>query len=166
MRVTTNNIPGGYVIPPDVSPLPLLLFGPAWAFGLSLSPALTSQARGHASPAPMRASRQPCCQQSHSISFSKLFSTGWGRYRYRPAPQMGRIKLILRATPKFSGKSKTKPCAALNARHMLTPSTDQPIILADSPKYGVICPRHPTSSAVSWPPQRMTLSLLRRRASQ
>ena len=101
-----------------------------------------------------------CCCGNHRGSVWKLSSTGWGRYSYSPSPQTGRPCRALRLSQFLLGITKQN----LAQPAILTGRLCLPIILADLSKYGGICHRHQTSSAVSWRLRLIALSLLRRRA--
>ena len=101
-----------------------------------------------------------CCCGKNRGSVWKLSSTGWGRYSYSPSPQTGRPCRALRLSQFLLGIPKQN----LAQHAILTGRLCLPIILADLSKYGGICHRHQTSSAVSWRLRLIALSLLRRLA--
>ena len=101
-----------------------------------------------------------CCCGKHRGSVWKLSSTGWGRYSYSPSPQTGRPCRALRLSQFLLGITKQN----LAQHAILTGRLCLPIILADLSKYGGICHRHQTSSAVSWRLRLIALSLPRRLA--
>ena len=63
----------------------------------------------------------------------KISSTGWGRYIYRPPPQMGSPWPTLRFMHKICRKIRNE---ALRYPYRLTQRPNLPIILKDSPKSG------------------------------
>lgn len=117
-------------LPPD----PLRRHGPRRSPRAHTMPRpMPAPAQGSSAPMPAQRRIAPMLRWTTSISFSKRSSTGWGRCRCRPPPQMGSPWPTLRFMHKICREIQNE---ALRYPYRLTRRPNLPIILKDSPKSG------------------------------